>query len=602
MAELSERSSGTKGRADGDELLRWLSGDIDVDTGGKERPPGIDFETLGLLNRRISELESRLDGISVKLAEVMEKKPGEEMRVEDRLAILLEELGRLRRESHRLQKTNRDLKDQAKRLGQGLPAENVDALRLETQISELRAELDSKTEEVEEMRRRLEQPGPTVQEEKHQEADDEARRQLEQVKVQAADLQTELDMARAALLLKDQETRASRLSASELGAELKERFQELQSRERKLLLMQSELDRAAEELVHKDEEIRRVREIIDEAEDSLVQREEDLRSLERAVLAEAQKHKETKGSVARVSEKELKERVEKMATDLQKREELMKQKERTMELKAMELRLKEQGMVEEEIRHKVGERASELKGMRAHTGNTRLDDLLNGGIPFGSNIMLYGPPFVGKEVLQGGFIAEGLRKGIPAIWVITDRTPANIREEMESILSGYREYESKGLVRYIDSYSKNMEEPMEDEHTTYIEEPSDLDRIVQEVDEIAREFKDRGQEYRLAFRSLSTLIAYSDINTAFRFLSPFCGRRKRDGAVSMYTAEKGMHSEQEVQMLGSMMDGMIDFKLEQQKNMLSVQGIADVQSRGLIRYTFTKGGLNIGSFALDHIR
>jgi hypothetical protein len=70
----------------------------------------------------------------------------------------------------------------------------------------------------------------------------------------------------------------------------------------------------------------------------------------------------------------------------------------------------------------------------------------------------------------------------------------------------------------------------------------------------------------------------------------------------MYTAEKGMHSEQEVQMLGSMMDGMIDFKLEQQKNFFAVQGIADVQTRGYIRYTFTKGGLNVGSFALDHIR
>jgi KaiC/GvpD/RAD55 family RecA-like ATPase len=475
-------------------------------------------------------------------------------------------------------------------------------LRLETQISELRAELEARTEEVAELNRRLEGAAGNAGPAPAPEVDMETKRLLEVAESRAAALESELDQAKASLTLKDQEVRAAKMSQSEMAADLKDRFQELQARERKLLLMQSELERSADDLAHREEEIRRVREIIDEAEDSLVQREEDLRTLEKAVLDEAKRLKETRGSLSKVNESEIKAQVEKMAVDLQRREEAMRQKEKSMELKAMELRLKEQGMVEDEIRHKVNERASELKGLRAHTGNARMDDLLMGGIPFGSNIMLYGPPFVGKEVLMGGFIAEGLRKGIPAIWVITDRTPKNIREEMEAILSGYAEYENKGLVRYIDSYSKNMEEPMEEEHTTYIDEPSDLDRIVQEVDEIAREFKDKGQEYRLAFRSLSTLIAYADINTAFRFLSPFCGRRKRDGAVAMYTAEKGMHSEQEVQMLGSMMDGMIDFKLEQQKNFFAVQGIADVQTRGYIRYTFTKGGLNVGSFALDHIR
>jgi KaiC/GvpD/RAD55 family RecA-like ATPase len=602
MAERSDGPGGGKGRGDGDELLRWLSGDIDVDDGVKQRYGRLDFDALEVLNRRIGDLEARLRSISTKLATAMEKEPGDDVRVEDRLILVLDDLARTRREAHRLQKTSRDLKDQVKRLAQGMPPETMDVLRLETQISELKAELELKAEEAEELRRRREQPRTDAQEKKGLEADAESKRQLESAKATISALQAELDQMKASLALKDHEAKASRMAPAELDAAMRERFQELQARERKLLLMQSELERNADDVLHREEEVRRVREIVDQAEDSLVQREEDLKVLEQAILMESQKLREVRGSAGTVREIDLGERAEKLSLDVQKREEAVKLKEKTLELKAMELRLKEQGIVEDEIRHKVSERASELKGLRAHTGNARLDDLLMGGIPFGSNIMLYGPPFVGKEVLMGGFIAEGLRKGIPAIWVITDRTPGNIREEMESIVLGYREYEGKGLVRYIDSYSKNMEEPTEEEHTTYIEEPSDLDRIVQEVDEIAREFKDRGQEYRLAFRSLSTLIAYADINTAFRFLSPFCGRRKRDGAVAMYTAEKGMHSEQEVQMLGSMMDGMIDFKLEQQKNFFAVQGIADVQSRGYIRYTFTKGGLSIGSFALDHIR
>jgi hypothetical protein len=122
------------------------------------------------------------------------------------------------------------------------------------------------------------------------------------------------------------------------------------------------------------------------------------------------------------------------------------------------------------------------------------------------------------------------------------------------------------------------------------------------VEETSKAYKEKHEYYRLAFRTLSTLIAYSDPTTAFRFLSPFCGRRKRDRAVAMYTIDKGMHEEQEIQMLGSIMDGMIDFKVDQLRTFFMVRGITDVQSRSYIRYTATRHGLSIGSFALDHIK
>jgi hypothetical protein len=50
------------------------------------------------------------------------------------------------------------------------------------------------------------------------------------------------------------------------------------------------------------------------------------------------------------------------------------------------------------------------------------------------------------------------------------------------------------------------------------------------------------------------------------------------------------------------MDGSIEFKTDGVKTFLGVQGLTDVQSRAWIQYTYTKKGLNIGSFALDHIR
>lgn len=254
------------------------------------------------------------------------------------------------------------------------------------------------------------------------------------------------------------------------------------------------------------------------------------------------------------------------------------------------------------ITYREKERALELQERKVKTGITRFDDLLLGGMPIGSNIMIHGPPFIGKEVMANTFAVEGLRKGVPAIFVLTDKTSKDIRDEMKYIISGYEEYEKLGLVKYVDTYSRAMGDDANDPYTIYIDEPNDHEKLGDTVDELARAFKEKHEYYRLIFRSVSTLIAYSDPNSAFRFLSPLCGRRKKDLAVSLFIVEKGMHSEPEIQMLGSIMDGMVDFKVDQLKTFFAIKGISDVQSRTYIRYTATKSALTIGSFALDHIR
>ena len=137
---------------------------------------------------------------------------------------------------------------------------------------------------------------------------------------------------------------------------------------------------------------------------------------------------------------------------------------------------------------------------------------------------------------------------------------------------------------------------------TYIEDPTDHKAIMKAVDEIAKELLKTHKYYRLAFRSISTLIAYMDSTSTFKFLQPFCGKRKREKCVAMFAIDKGMHDEQDIQTIFSVMDGMVDFKVEQLKTYMSIRGIGDVQSRAWIEYTYSKQGLSIGSFSLDHIK
>jgi KaiC/GvpD/RAD55 family RecA-like ATPase len=377
---------------------------------------------------------------------------------------------------------------------------------------------------------------------------------------------------------------------------------ELLSKEKSILIREQEIQRLKEELQLKEDEMKKLTEPLKYKEEEMLRREEDLLYRERLMQAQLRKLEEAKAQGGSTEELELKDRLEQLKSEIATKEEEVRAKEKYLKQKMEELRLREQGLIEEEIDARGEDRTMEFKQEKAKTGSPRLDDLLLGGIPFGSNVSIYGPAYVGKEVIVNAFMAEGLKKGIPVIWVITDKTPADIREEMQFILPGYAEYEKLGLAKYVDAYSRSMGSETQDAFSTYINDATDHESILKAVDDIAKEFKKKNEYYRLAFRSISTLIAYLDPTTTFKFLQPFAGRRKRDKAISFYVIEKGMHEEQEIQMLGSVMDGALEFKVEQLKSYLAVKGICDVQSRAWIRYTYSKQGVSIGSFSLDHIK
>jgi KaiC/GvpD/RAD55 family RecA-like ATPase len=391
-------------------------------------------------------------------------------------------------------------------------------------------------------------------------------------------------------------------SEGEISKDLKDKEKILASKEKSIILRETEIERLKEELKYKTDEIKKLKEPLAYKEDEILRREEDMLYREKLLIAEKRKLETAKKEGGGVHEVELKRRLEELQAKISEKEADIIKKEKYLHAKSEELRVREQGLIEEEIESREEERTLELQVEKIKTGNPRLDDLLFGGIPFGVNVLVYGQAFIGKEIVVNQFIAEGLKKGIPAIWVITDKSPSDIREEMEFVVSGYQEYERLDLVRYVDAYSKSMGEETEEAHTIYIDQPTNHEAILKSVEGLAKELMKKHKYYRLAFRSISTLIAYLDMNIAYRFLQPFAGRRKKDKAVAMYVIEKGMHSETDIQMVGSIMDGAVEFKLEQLQTFLCVKGIGDVQSRAWIRYTHSKKGVSIGSFALGHIR
>src|SRR5947209_10723843 len=109
---------------------------------------------------------------------------------------------------------------------------------------------------------------------------------------------------------------------------------------------------------------------------------------------------EAKAQGGSVEELDMKSRLEELKGQINTKEEEVRTKERYLQQKMEELRLREQGLIAEDIEAREQDRQVEVKQQKVKLGFARLDDLLFGGIPFGTNASVYGRSEkrrVGKE-------------------------------------------------------------------------------------------------------------------------------------------------------------------------------------------------------------
>jgi len=239
------------------------------------------------------------------------------------------------------------------------------------------------------------------------------------------------------------------------------------------------------------------------------------------------------------------------------------------------------------------------------TGVRRLDELLAGGLPSGRFALVFGPPFIGKETLASQFFADGWARGEPAILVLTNRAASDVRAAMGARLGpAYGRYEEQGLVHYVDAYSRAIGADADDARVvTYVDSLMDLSALSAAVDQIQARLIRQHPTHRLVFDSVSTLAAYTNPQTTFRFLQVFLGRARRAGATGMVLLDEGMHSESDVRMYRHLVDGVIEVREDQGKHVLHVDGLGVRENHGWVEYRFGDHQIEItGSFSAGRIR
>ncbi len=207
------------------------------------------------------------------------------------------------------------------------------------------------------------------------------------------------------------------------------------------------------------------------------------------------------------------------------------------------------------------------------TGIKELDDVI-GGIKKGSNIMLIGPPMSGKETILSYIAYHGAAKNENAIITVTTR------ESAAHILEWFKENKlamPMSRIGIVDCVTKTLGgAAVDSENIKIASSPVDLTGIGVKISQFFEEFfmKKNTRKIQLHINSLSTILMYSNIQTVFRFLHVFTGRIKAAGALGIYVLESGMHDEQSIATLKQLLDGMIEIKSENDRNLIRIAGLS----------------------------
>lgn len=409
-----------------------------------------------------------------------------------------------------------------------------------------------------------------------------------------------LEMERKALVEETEALKGKEESLRDLSAEARKKVTDYDSRKEELGTKGMELELKEKALKEMEESIQTESKSIDERLQSVIEREKsldekeaimNLRTLEAQVPSDDHEEREKafrlREHKLREKEKELKARAYQLEKDLEMREQALQQKLRA------EIEEGEELVIEERKVEKV------------KTGISKLDDLLYGGFPFNSNVLFIGPAFLGKEVAILNFIAEGLRKGIPAVVVTTSKPPQEITKDMNPVLVEFVEYEQMGLVKWIDATSQVGPEGVgfdEQKRVYRVDGASDLKGILAGLHEIEEILGNDHAYFRVAYLSLSPSVSRSEPKEAYDFIQRMVNALRKTRFVGAFALEKGMHDPKEIETIEHQMDGAILFKQEDQKTYLSVQGVCDAQTRDWVQYRQTDRGLIIGAFSLERIK
>ncbi len=197
--------------------------------------------------------------------------------------------------------------------------------------------------------------------------------------------------------------------------------------------------------------------------------------------------------------------------------------------------------------------------MHLSTGIPDLDDILEGGYENPSNILIYGPSGIEKELLGFHFISKD-----PSSFLIC----ANASPQ-DTINKASNYGLDLSSVNFIDCYSQMLGKEVEPkENIIYVPGPSALNDLSLALNDAMH-----AGAKKIVFNTLSTFILHSNIDSLTKFLGVVEGRFKKAGITALFLVDSGVHDKQTVNIIESGMDSVYTIKTSNQEVLLSIPGL-----------------------------
>ena len=261
------------------------------------------------------------------------------------------------------------------------------------------------------------------------------------------------------------------------------------------------------------------------------------------------------------------------------------------------------GSIRELSSDPVGSSNIENENQRISTGFARLDDLLHGGYPSSSNILLSGPPYSSKFTLANRFIVSSLKESYPVVIVSMDKPISEIKSDLYAMGISADSYEDSGYLKFVDAYSRSIQMDNNDRNAIVLDNVSNISNFLKAMDQNCSMMLSSMGKYRMVFFSLTAWITQSSDDKLFpKALQHFSQRRKMEGSTTLYLIEDGIFQRSLYENMNYFMDGSVEFRTESSAEYLRVRGMKEAQSRDWIEVVHNGNDLTLGSFELKRIR
>ena len=183
-----------------------------------------------------------------------------------------------------------------------------------------------------------------------------------------------------------------------------------------------------------------------------------------------------------------------------------------------------------------------------------LTDQLDASIDPATSLLVSSTCLAAAERFVTDALATGIESGAFGIAVTATTEADTVRDEVYD-----RTNAGESSLSIIDCVTRDRGACVNDtDHITYVASPAELTQIGVALSETLEQLEHEGVgRSRVTLHSVSTLLAYADLETVFRFLHVFTRRVEHAGGVGLYTIDRTAHDDQSLRTLAPLFDATV---------------------------------------------